>query len=116
MGKKSKKRKKAKKNKLKEKLWCTEDLDFDENGNLCVTNPELSEAIKEAIYRTDRRFKIRVHCGTHGTTDVDQPGVPDTKDDGSKRDAGSKGKTSDTPTHSLDEDGGRPPMDAMCPC
>ncbi|HKQ18884.1 MAG TPA: hypothetical protein VJW75_03980 [Candidatus Eisenbacteria bacterium] len=111
MGKKSKKRKKAKKNKLKEKLWCTEDLDFDQNGNLCITNPDLSEAIKEAIYRTDRRFKIRVHCGTHGTTDVDQPGVPDRRDDGSKR------KTKDdTPTYSADDDGGRPPMDAMCPC
>jgi len=36
-----------KKNKGKEKLWCTEDLDFDEDGNLCVTNPALSQGAQE---------------------------------------------------------------------
>ena len=108
MAKKAKKAKKGKKAKPKEKLWCTEDLDFDENGNLCVTNPALSKALKKAIYRTDRRFKIRIHCTT-GITDVDQPGVHDTKDSGTR-------KKGDPIDDKQDVDGGRPPMDAMCPC
>jgi len=98
---KSKKGKKAK-NKPKKKLWCTEDLHFDEDGNLCVTNAALSKAISKAIYRTDRRFCIRVNC----VTDSDQPGVADAIDDGKRKAI----KTADG------QGGGRPPMDAMCPC
>ena len=109
MAKKSKRGKKGKKSKLEKKLWCTEDLDFDENGNLCVTNTALSKALSKAIYRTDRRFRIRVHCRKN-PMDSDQPGVADTKDSSSRK----KGDT--TPTISAEEDPGRPPMDAMCPC
>jgi len=108
MARKSKSKTK-KKNKGKEKLWCTEDLDFDEDGNLCVRNPALSKALKKAIYRTDRRFKIRIHCTT-GSKDSDQPGVADSKDPTSRK----KGDTS--PTSSVTDEPGRPPMDAMCPC
>lgn len=105
MAKKSKKRKKGKKNKPKKKLWHTEDLDFDDKGNLCITNPALSKAISKAIYRTDRRFCIRVNC----TTDSDQPGVADHLDSKQRK----KGDTSNV---AVEDSGGRPPMDAMCPC
>ena len=108
MARKSKAKKTKKKNMGKERLWCTEDLDFDENGNLCVKNPALSKALKKAIYRTDRRFKIRVYC-KKGVTDSDQPGVPDSKDPTRK-----KGYT--VPSDAVDDEPGRPPMDAMCPC
>ena len=109
MAKKSKKAKKNKKANPKKKLWHTEDLDFDEDGNLCVKNAALSKALKRAIYRTDRRFKIKIHCKT-GVTDVDQPGVHDTMDSKTRK----KGDVVDGKQATADD--GRPPMDAMCPC
>lgn len=105
MGKSSKKAKMGKKAKPKKKLWCTEDLDFDEDGNLCITNPALSKAIKKAIYRTDRRFRIRVHC----TKDVDRAG-------GAGKFVARAAKKGDPLDGKQEVDPGRPPMDAMCPC
>ena len=111
MARKSKSRKTKKKIKDKERLWCTQDLDFDENGNLCVKNPALSKALKRAIYRTDRRFKIRIYCPT-GPTDSDQPGVADTADHPSFK----LKKKADDPNSVAADDHGRTPMDAMCHC
>lgn len=105
MAKKSKKAKQGKQGKPKKKQWCTEDLDFDDDGNLFITNKALSLAIWKAIYRTDRRFCIRVKR----TPAVDLLGFPDQFD----RKAAKKGDPVDIKTE-IDE--GRPPANAMCPC
>ena len=89
------------------KKWCTEDLDFDEDGNLLITNRALAKAVVKAIYRTDRRFRIRVKRGKGVTI----PGVFDKMD----ARAAKKGDPLDGKQSTAD-DPGRPPMDAMCPC
>lgn len=106
MAKKSKKSKKAKKGNPKKKQWCTEDLDFDENGNLVITNKALSTAIWKAIYQTNHRFCIRVKR----TPAVDLLGFPDEFD----RKAAKKGDPLLDDKAATDD--GRPPANAMCPC
>ena len=106
MAKKSKKAKKDKKGKSKRKLWRTEDLDFDKDGNLLIKNRALAKAVCEAIYRTDRRFRIRIE---RKRKDADLPGVYD------KMDARAA-KKGDPQDGKATYDEGRPPMDAMCPC
>lgn len=104
MAKKAKRAKKGKKKgKNKKKNWCTEDLDFDEDGNLVVKNPALAKALEKAIYRADRRFKIRIDRAA----DSDRPGAYD-------RVAARKGDPIDGVKS--EDDGGRPPANAMCPC
>ena len=88
------------------KKWCTEDLDFDEDGNLLITNRALAKAVVEAIYRTDRRFRIRIRY-----KGKDMPGIYDKMN----ARAAKKGDPLDGKQGSAD-DSGRPPMDAMCPC
>jgi hypothetical protein len=104
VAKKAKKAKKSKKAKAKakQKLWCTEDLDFDEDGNLLIKNRALAYAVCNAIYRTDRRFRIRIE-------DMDLPGVYDKM-------IARAAKKGDPLDGKATPDEGRPPMDAMCPC
>lgn len=104
MAKKSKKDRKGKKAKRK-KTWCTEDLDFDDDGNLLIKNRSLAKAVVNAIYRTDRRFRVRIDRATG----VDLPGVFDRMD-------ARAAKKGDPLDGKQEVDSGRPPVDAMCPC
>lgn len=72
----AKKRKTAKTNKKTKKgdnLWCTEDINVDENGDLHIYNTYLCAVVVAAIARAEAEgHNLKIVCTSGGGTNRDQ--------------------------------------------